>query len=572
MVTRIRLLVVFLLTAVLVGSASVATCAHPRAARGLDGAVASAAPAATRAGLSILATGGNAVDAAVATALALAVVHPNAGNLGGGGFAVVRADGVVRTLDFRETAPAAATRDMFVGPEDGSPDNGSLVGPLATGVPGSPDGLYELHRRLGRLPWSRVVAPAVALARDGFVVTERLSDKVESNRRLLSRFEETAAVWLPGGEPPREGEVFRLPVLARTLQMYAERGPAAITEGAVADAIAAASRRHGGVLTAADLRDYRPVWRDPVRFSAFGWELASMDLPSSGGIILGQTLGLLERLEWAGTGRFGADRAHLLAEVWRRAYADRFQLGDPATSVAGRRDLLAAQWLDRRAAEIDRERATPSDEVLPWRPVGGESDQTTHLSVVDGDGAAVALTTTLNGNFGCGLLVPEAGFLLNNEMDDFATRPGEPNLFGLVQGEANAVAPGKRMLSSMTPTIAWKGAEVVALGAPGGSRIPTGTAQVFLNFAVDGDGLQAAVGRPRVHHQWRPDVLWVEEDALSPETRAALENRGHEVKVRGAVGLVQIVRRTSEGAVEAAADPRGPGSAGVVRSTREVGQ
>ena len=529
--------------------------------------MASAAPDATEAGIEVLGAGGNAVDAAVASALALAVVHPNAGNLGGGGFAVIRSDGVVRTLDFRETAPAAATRDMFMEDLGQSASGGSLVGPLAAGVPGSPAGLYELHRRLGRLPWSRVVAPAVRLARDGFVVNRRLARKLEGSKDLLSLFPETASVWLPEGEAPLAGTVIRLPVLARTLQAYSDRGPEAITIGEVARAIEAASSRHGGVLTAADLAEYRPVWREPIRFEAFGWEVASMGLPSSGGIILGQTLGLLERVGWADKARFGADRVHLLAEVWRRAYADRFQLGDPATSVAGWRDLLAEAWLDRRAADILIERATPSDEIFAWQPRGQEKDETTHLSVVDADGGAVALTTTLNGNFGCGLLVAEAGFLLNNEMDDFAARPGEPNQFGLIQGEANAVAPGKRMLSSMTPTIAWTKGRVMALGAPGGSRIPTGTAQVFLNVVVDGDELQAAVDRARVHHQWRPDVLWAEDDALSPETRAVLEQRGHTVMIGGGVGLVQVVVRGLDGVVEAVADPRGPGSAAVLRSS-----
>lgn len=554
------------LVALLASLVSIASAAHPEAAQGIGGAVSSAAPAATAAGLEILRAGGNAADAAVATALALAVVHPQAGNLGGGGFAVVRFGDEVATLDFRETAPAAASPGMFLDRKGEPRPEASLVGPLAAGVPGSPAGLAELHAKRGRLPWAEVVAPALRLARDGFVVTRRLEAALRAEAGLLTRFPETAAVWLPRGRPPAAGETLRLPELAATLEAYAAKGAPAITEGPLAAAVELASRRHGGVLRAADLTAYTPVWRLPVRFSAFGWEVASMPLPSAGGIILGQTCGILERLGWAAKPRFGADRAHLLAETWRRAYADRFLLGDPRTSIASAPQLLAPTWLARRAGEIEPRRATPSERVRSWsRAEALESRQTTHLSVVDSEGNAVALTTTLNGSFGCGLLVPGVGFLLNNEMDDFATAPGRPNLYGLVQGEANAVAPGKRMLSSMSPTVAWRGAEVVVLGSPGGSRIPTATVQVLLNLIVDGDELQAAVDRPRLHHQWQPDALLAEPEALAPETASALVSRGHELRIVDQLGEVSAVCRSADGVVGAAQDPRGPGAAGVVR-------
>ncbi|HSL17994.1 MAG TPA: gamma-glutamyltransferase [Methylomirabilota bacterium] len=558
-----------LLVLCLVGvSAAPVVAAQPDAFRGTGGAVASAAPAATRAGLEILRAGGNAVDAAVATALALAVVHPQAGNLGGGGFAVVRMGGAVTTLDFREVAPAASRHDMYLGPRGEPVPEKSLVGPLAAGVPGSPAGLWELHRKHGRLPWAQVVAPAVRLAADGFTVTVRLERSVEKAAPPLGRFPETAAVWLPGGKAPPAGTTLKLPGLAATLRAYASRGPSAITSGPVAAAIETACRRHGGIITAADMAAYRPVWRAPVLFDAFGWRVASMPLPSSGGIILGQTAGLLERSEWPRTPRFGAERVHLLAEAWRRAYADRLLLGDPSTTEADADDLLDPQWLDIRARELRSRKATPSSEVQPWRAaVLAESPETTHLSVVDGEGNAVSLTTTLNGSFGCGLLVPGAGFLLNNEMDDFAVAPGTPNYYGLVQGEANAVGAGKRMLSSMTPTIAWRDGETVVLGSPGGSTIPTATAQVLLNLVVDGDGLQAAVNRPRIHHQWLPDALVVEPDALAPETAWELERRGHSLEQRDHLGEVHAVRAFADGTVEAAADPRGPGAAGVSAPT-----
>jgi gamma-glutamyltranspeptidase/glutathione hydrolase len=532
---------------------------------GSGGAVSSAAPAATEAGLETLRQGGNAVDAAVAVALALAVVHPQAGNLGGGGFAVVRIGDDVSTLDFREMAPAAAHETMYLNSRGEPIPDASIIGPLAAGVPGSPAGLYELHKKHGKLPWLRVVSPAIRLAEDGFVVTKRLSASIENRQDRLMKFPETAAVWLPGGGPPRAGTVMKIPELGATLRAYAEQGPRAITEGAAAAAVESVSRRYGGVLRAADLSAYRPVWREPVRFRFKGWEVASMSLPASGGIILGQTCGALERLGWASKPRFGAERAHLLAEVWRRAYADRFLLGDPTTTKANEKQLLAEKWIDRRAREIARKRATKSKDVRKF-PGGVSKDslETTHLSVLDAEGNAVSLTTTLNGSFGCSVLVPGLGFLLNNEMDDFATAPGQPNMFGLVQGEANAVAPGKRMLSSMTPTIAWKGKEVLVLGAPGGSRIPTGTTQVFLNLVVDGDELQEAVNRPRIHHQWLPDQIFVEKDSLAPETFQELRKRGHEVVIGKSFGLVNVVRLTSELEFQAASDPRGPGSAGVV--------
>lgn len=526
------------------------------------GAVASAAPAATAAGLEILQAGGNATDAAVATALALAVVHPIAGNLGGGGFAIARMGSDVAALDFRETAPAAARPAMFLGPDGKPVAERSLVGPLAAGVPGSPVGLYELHRRYGRLPWRRVVTPAIHLALRGFKVTERLHGEIEGSRALLSRFPETAAVWLPHGRVPAIGTLVRLPRLAAALQAYAEGGPRALTRGKAAAAVEALARKYGGIVTAADLASYRAVWRVPVRFRLAGWEVASMPLPSSGGIILGQTAGLLERLGWAALAPGSVERDHLLVETWRRAFADRVLLGDPATTRAGEGDLLAGGWLDRRAAGIDRLHATPSHDVAPWSPpVRQELPQTTHLSVVDAEGNAVAITTTLNGEFGCGALVPRLQILLNNEMDDFAAAPGSPNLYGLVQGEANAVGAGKRMLSSMSPTVAWRGGDVIALGSPGGSRIPTVTIQVLLALLVDGDSLRTAVEAPRIHHQWLPDEVLAERGALPPPRHGEMVKRGHVVRWVERLGEVHAVRRGETGVLEAAADPRGPGSA-----------
>jgi gamma-glutamyltranspeptidase/glutathione hydrolase len=569
--SRMRTVSLLLISLLMSSLSRPAGAASPAAAIGTGGAVSSGDPLATRAGVEILRSGGNAVDAAVTTALVLAVVYPEAGNLGGGGFALVRRGDRLDALDFREIGPAAATHDMYLDKKGEPIENASLVGPLAAGVPGSPAGLWELQRKLGRLPWKRVVEPARRLAADGFRVDRHLHDLLDSeaSRKLLERFPETAKVWLPHGRAPEPGTLLRLPELAATLALYAERGPEAITAGPVAAAIEAASKRHGGVLAAADLAAYKPVWREPLVFDSFGWKIASMPLPSSGGVILGETFGMLERLDWAKLPRFGAERDHLLAEAFRRSFADRFLLGDPATTRVTVAQLLDPAWIARRAAGIAPRQATPSAQVEPWSGAAATapapaSGETTHLAVVDGDGNVVSLTTTLNGLFGCGLYVPEAGFFLNNEMDDFATAPGRPNLFGLIQGEANAVAPGKRMLSSMTPTIAWKGKEAIALGGRGGSRIPTNTAEVLLDMIADGDPLQAALDRPRVHHQWLPDRLEAEADALSPETRAELERRGHTIAVSDVTAKVYGVHVLADGRVEAGVDPRGTGLGAVV--------
>lgn len=535
--------------------------------RGTGGAVASDEVLATEVGLEILAAGGNAVDSAVATALALAVVSPEAGNLGGGGFAVVKMGDEIAFLDFRETAPAAAFRELYLDETREPIAEASVYGPLAAGVPGSPAGLHALHRRFGKLSWPAVVAPAIGLAIDGFPVGDRLVEGLEEEKEALARFPETAHFWLDDGEPLELGLWLRLPSLARTLERYAAEGPAGVMEGPVAAAVVEVSKRHGGILELEDLATYEPVWRRPLLFEAFGWQLAGVDLPSSGGILTAAALAMAEAAGVAETERFGAERGHLLAEVWRRAFADRFLLGDPATTQASAAELLAPEHLERRLGTFDRGKATPSSDISAWAGVEppAEPSDTTHLSVVDGAGNLVALTTTINGLFGCALWVPEAGFFLNNEMDDFAAAPGQPNLYGLIQGEANAVGAGKRMLSSQSPTIAWRQGEALALGGRGGSRIPTAVLQVLLNLWIDGDSLQQAIERPRIHHQWLVDQIEIEDDALSPETRRALEALGHVVNERDYVAQVHAVRWQVGGKVEAAADPRRvPGEAGVL--------
>jgi gamma-glutamyltranspeptidase/glutathione hydrolase len=537
--------------------AATASVAAPLAAA-RSGVVSSDALA-TRAGLDALAAGGNAVDAALATALVLAVTFPEAGNLGGGGFALVRMggeSGEISALDFREVAPAAAAATMYVDAAGAPLPGASLIGPLAAGVPGSPAGYYELHRRYGRLPWRRLVAPALLLAKDGFEISARTAQTLAENRGTLARFPESVATWFRNGVPLGRGERIALPDLATTLADYGERGPAALVSGRVAEAIEAASRRHGGVLTAVDLAAYRPVWREPLRFERFGWSFAAMPLPSSGGTIVAETLALLERLDWRATPRDSADREHLLVEALRRAYADRFLLGDPASTLSTPERILAPRWLAERLAGIDRRRATASASIAPGPAVAPADDhETTNLVAVDADGNVVVLTTTLNAYYGCALWVPGAGFFLNDEMDDFATAPGRPNLFGLVQGEASAIGPGRRPLSSMAPTLLWRGKETIGIGGRGGSRIPTGLIQVLANL-WDGDTPQAAVARPRLHHQWLPDRVEVEEGALAPEVAAELAARGHELVAATRTTKINLARLGANGELELGADPR----------------
>ncbi|MBP7678739.1 MAG: gamma-glutamyltransferase, partial [Thermoanaerobaculia bacterium] len=420
------------------------------------GVVVSAAPEASRAGAEVLAAGGNAMDAALAAALALAVVYPQAGNLAGGGFLVVRTpDGVVRALDFRETAPAGATREMFLG-EDGRPAAGrSTETMLAVATPGSVRGYAEAHRLLGRLPWAKVVAPAERLAREGFLVPAGLSEELAEERELLGRWGETRRIFFSEGRPLAPGTRLRQPELAATLARIGREGPDAFHRGEIAARIVAYVRAHGGVLSEEDLGGYSPAWRAPEEIRFGDVVVHTMPLPSSAGLVFRSVLAQLEVAR--GTGPFLPDSTgyHLLLEAERRAYADRNRwLGDGDCVGVPLAELLDPVRLARHGASIDPERATPSTSIPGALPL--EREETTHLSVATPDGFAVSLTTTLNGSFGNGAIVPGTGVLLNNEMDDFAAAPGTPNLYGLVQGSANAVQAGARPLSSMAPAIVEK--------------------------------------------------------------------------------------------------------------------
>jgi gamma-glutamyltranspeptidase / glutathione hydrolase len=529
-------------------------------------ALATVSPEATRIGLGVLASGGNAIDAAVAVSFALAVSHPQAGNIGGGGFLVYydAASGEVWTLDFREIAPSAATRTMFLD-EGGKPkENASTVGPLAAGVPGSVAGLAEAHARFGSMPWRALVEPAAALADDGFTwrpIDVAHLEEAQKNRRI-DRFAETAALLFPGGRPPAPGDVIRQRDLARTLRRIAEVGPREFYEGATAKMLVEAMRRDGGIISAKDLRNYRPTWRAPIRIDDGAYRIYTMAPPSAGGLLLAEMLQILKPYALR---EFGFQRPayiHLLAEAARRAYLDRNQfLGDPASTRIPYATLFseerAAQW----RSSITLDRATPTRELAAQTKEAALRD-TTHFSIVDASGNIVSLTTTINTFFGSGYLVPNAGFFLNNEMDDFTTAPGTPTAFGLVQGDANAIQPGKKMASSMTPTIVFEGDRpFLVLGSPGGGTIPTTVLQVFLNVTTFGMTLAEAVAAPRYHHQAWPDEIRWERGRAPVEILDALNRIGHPTKEVDPIGDVHALL-FRDGKIHAVADTRRGGLAG----------
>jgi gamma-glutamyltranspeptidase/glutathione hydrolase len=506
----------------------------------------------------ILRAGGNAVDAAVATAFALAVVYPEAGNIGGGGFMVVRfADGRTAALDFRETAPLAATATMYLD-SAGTPTKDSEVGHRAVGVPGAIAGQYEAHRLYGKLPWRDVVAPSIRLAADGFLIDERVARVLQSDSAIFSRYGGSSALFLPDGRPPAAGTLFRNPDLARTLTSVADHGTAGFYEGPVAEMIVDEMNRGGGLITHEDLRRYRPAWRAPVEFTYRGYRVTSMPPPSSGGVTLALILGILEGYDLADMGWHSPRMLHLTAEAMRRAFADRNALlGDPDFVPIPLATMLSGRYAASLRASIDPGHATPSAAVTGGAMLVHEPSQTTHLGVVDAAGNAVALTTTLNGLHGCGVVVTGAGFLLNNEMDDFTSKPGSPNTYGLVQSERNAIAPGKRMLSSMTPTIVSRpdSGVVLVAGGRGGPHIITSVLHVLLNSLEFGMDAAGAVSAPRIHHQHLPDQITYERGGFDDAVLAALAEMGHSLKATGGTGSAPaIVRRN--GRWEAVADPR----------------
>ncbi len=551
----------FLLALALLGSAPPAP--NDLVARGAHGVVVTQDPHATQVGLSVLEAGGNAVDAAVAVALTLAVTHPQAGNLGGGGFLVYRSlAGDVATIDFRERAPASATRDMYLAP-DGSVDVDKVqLGVTAAGVPGSPAGLLHALQKFGTKNLAEVAEPAIRLAREGFAVDQHLASSLRAKRRQLSRFPSTRAVFFRDDEPLAQGDVLVQADLAATLERFAEGGLKGFYEGETATRLAAHMARDGGFVTADDLRAYAPRERAPLHAEYRGYEVFSMGPPSSGGVAMIQMLNMLSAYDLGAFGFGSSDYIHLLTEVMRRAYADRGRwLGDPDHYDVPVEGLLSRGYAEKLWATIDLDRMS---EVAPGSPPGAkESDDTTHFSIIDRDGNAVSCTTTINSTFGSCCVADGCGFFLNNEMDDFSAKPGVPNQFGLIGGKANAIAPGKRMLSSMTPTIVCKdGALRYVLGAPGGGRIITGVMQVLLNVVDHGMPLHRAVEAPRVHHQWLPDHIQWEALALPGDVRRALAAKGHAFAARPrGIALVFAAELRPDGTRVGVADLRSGGAA-----------
>jgi gamma-glutamyltranspeptidase/glutathione hydrolase len=517
-------------------------------------------PLAADVGLRVLQAGGNAIDAAVAVAFALAVTYPYAGNIGGGGFLLAHfADGRATFIDFREKAPLAATRNMYLDSK-GNVTEDSLVGWRAAGVPGTVRGLELAHQKYGRKPWAELVNPAIQLASEGYAVSYSFDSSLrnEEAAKLLSRFSDSKRIFLSA----QYGQRFVQPELAATLKRIRDRGASDFYDGETAQKLAAAMAAHGGLVTLADLKAYQAEESAPLHGKYHGDEIITAPPPSAGGVGLLQMLGMLEGSGYEKAGAGSAASIHYVAEVMRRSYADRSEyFGDPDFYQVPVSKLLDPKYIAGRRHSIDPLHATPSDQIRPGISIR-ESTETTHFNIVDSEGNAVAVTYTLNNGYGSGVTVPGLGFLLNDEMDDFAAKPGSENLFHLIQGENNAIQPGRRPVSSMTPTIVLRdGKFFLMLGAPGGSRIINGVLQVLLNVVDFHMNVQDAVDWPRFHHQWMPDVLYVEK-GISPDTVRILRGMGHKVSPLEGSVIARVEAILSDGGwLQGGSDGRGNGKA-----------
>ncbi len=534
--------------------------------RAAHGMVVTTEPRATDVGVEILKKGGNAVDAAVAVGFALAVTHPSAGNLGGGGFLLLRLQrtGEVVAIDYREVAPAAASRNMYLNPAGDIRPGESTVGYRASGVPGTVAGLLGALGKYGTMKREEVLAPAVRLAREGVDLSYYESESLKLNFNLLSRFEESRRIFLRDGNCYSPGERFTQPELADSLESISRDGAAAFYEGRIAHLIAEEMGAHHGLIALEDLKRYRVSYRQAIEGSYRGHRIYSMSPPSSGGIALVEILNMLEGYPLSTYG-FGSSRTlHILAEAMMRAFADRAEfLGDGDFVKVPAAGLISKRYARDLRSSIDPFFATDAARLTHGNPVSFESEQTTHFSVVDREGNAVANTYTLNGGYGSGVTIPGTGILMNNEMDDFSSKPGAPNMFGLIHGEANAIAPMKRPLSSMTPTIVLKDGKLfMVLGSPGGSTIINTVVQTIINVADFGMTVQEAVDAPRIHHQWMPDKLIVERGGFPADVIDAMTARKYVIETTRSIGDCQaIMIDPKTGGLLGAADPRSDGKA-----------
>lgn len=518
---------------------------------------------AAKAGVEILRKGGNAVDAAVAVEFAMAVTQPRAGNLGGSGFMIAHMGDTTVALDFREKAPLKASQDMYI--VDGEFKPGlSTEGALAVGVPGSVAGVLKAHKRFGELPLEVVMQPAIELAREGFHISLSMARLLNEHADVFAKYEGSTHYFTKeNGELYHEGDLFVQKDLAKTLERIARHGKAGFYSGPTADMIVETMQKYGGLITHKDLKQYEAIWRKPLTVNFKGYKLYIMPPPSSGGVVVEQILTMLQPYDLEKLGYNTAKYVHLVSEAMRRAFADRaYFLGDPDFVDIPMDELLSTEYNRNRMKSFEWGEASSSKEVGHGKiPEFTESINTTHFSIVDDEGNAVAITTTLNGWFGSKVAVDGAGFFLNNEMNDFTAKPGEPNMYGLIQGKVNAIEPGKRMLSSMTPVIAMKDGGVrMVLGAAGGPRIITAVLQTFLNGAVFGMNAQKAVAAPRFHHQWYPDYIRYEEFGIDKTARMKLKEMGHTLKT-GSVGRAHIIFVDDKGMLQGAPDPRGQGFA-----------
>jgi len=531
--------------------------------KGIQAAVVSARLEASEAGKTVMQQGGNAYDAMVATSFALAVVYPVAGNITGGGFFVYRAaDGETGSLDYREMAPLTATKDLYLDEAGNVIPKLSTVGGMAVGIPGAVAGILEVHKKMGTLPLEQLMQPAIDLAENGYVVTDKQARSFKRYSALFTEVNGEDTFFAQGHEA---GDTIVNPALAKTLKAIAKQGNTGFYEGWVAQAMVDKTQATGGILSLEDLKAYEAKWREPVQFSYKDLNLISMGPPSSGGICLAQMLNMIEPYDLKSMGHNSPATMHLMVEAERRSYADRAHfLGDPDFVTIPQDHLLSKSYATDRMGSYNIEKATASSAVSHGDIIVVESDETTHFSIVDKEGNAVSVTTTLNGAYGSKVYVDEIGVFMNNEMDDFSSKPGTPNMFGLTGSEANSIAPKKRMLSSMTPTIVEKNGELyMVVGTPGGSTIITSVFQTILNVYEHGMEMQAAVDAPRFHHQWLPDIVVLEPDTFDETTVQELQAKGHtiESKYSRIIGKVDAIHRNENGQLSVGADPRGDDAA-----------